>query len=269
MRVSFAILALSLSLAAPAQISTNSHRVAWVDQDGRVSVTNAMATQADMAAQSAAVEIALAKQQANATGYAAATQLLTEVANSISAGSPVVYYSLELVSFEAAAVFDEATSNVRIFGYEVTGETGAKTVGGTSYPCVKTVISFIFHSTDGGTLDLQGVKPLVPYNETLDGTPSSEWDFLDDALVGTPVAHSDTVTVDGRSYANYYTMDVWLPAARTNGFMKVRVPNDAAAGDGNTMDTPGDAGGWNGTLTFGTNVLDVVNGRIMAPAGGD
>ncbi len=269
MRVSFAILALSLSLAAPAQISTNSHRVAWVDQDGRVSVTNAMATQADMAAQSAAVEIALAKQQANATGYAAATQLLTEVANSISAGSPVVYYSLELVSFEAAAVFDEATSNVRIFGYEVTGETGAKTVGGTSYPCVKTVISFIFHSTDGGTLDLQGVKPLVPYNETLDGTPSSEWDFLDDALVGTPVAHSDTVTVDGRSYANYYTMDVWLPTARTNGFMKVRVPNDAAAGDGNTMDTPGDAGGWNGTLTFGTNVLDVVNGRIMAPAGGD
>lgn len=43
----------------------------------------------------------------------------------------------------------------------------------------------------------------------------------------------------------------------------------AAAGDGNTMDTPGDAGGWNGTLTFGTNVLEVLNGRIMAPTGGD
>ena len=264
-RVFWALAAFSLLFPCFAQLSENDHRVAWVDQDGNVSVTNALATQADMAALSMSNSIAQAKQAANAAGYNAATQLLTEVANSIAAGTPMVFYSVELVSFEAAAVFDEATSNVRISSYRITNETETR-LGVT---CVKTVMSFVFFSTNGQTIDLQGVKPLVPYSQTLNGAPVAEWNFLDDALVDTPVAQTGTVTIDGRSYSNYYTMDVWLPEDRATGFVKVRVPNDAAIGEGNTMNTPGDFGGWNGTLVFGTNRLAVVNGRIMAPTEGN
>ena len=49
----------------PPELGENDHRVVFVDQNNVPSVTNALATQAQMAAEAAKVELALAKQEAN------------------------------------------------------------------------------------------------------------------------------------------------------------------------------------------------------------
>ena len=157
----------------PPELGENDHRVVFVDQNNVPSVTNALATQAQMAAEAAKVELALAKQEANEAGYAAATNLLGQVAASIGAQHTVVFYSVELVSFAAAVVFDEATAKVKITGIETTTDTATK----ADQLCQKIVLYFAF------TDDMQETVPYVEYSETLqDGEgqsiPSSEWETL-------------------------------------------------------------------------------------------
>ena len=98
-------------LVAFALLSANSfagvtNRVLFVDQDGNVSSTNALATQAELAAVAQSNNLIRAEQAAVADGYNTATQLLSLAAQSITT-IPTVYQSVEFVGFEAAIQFSE------------------------------------------------------------------------------------------------------------------------------------------------------------------
>ena len=240
-----------LALAAVPAFAGVTNRVLYVDQDGNVSSTNALATQADMAAVSATNALIQAKMEAVADGYSTATQLLTMAAQSVVM-NPVVYASLEFVGFEAAVTFDP-NSKVYVTGLTPTGED--LTVNGTS--CKKVVLDFGFQES------LQTVKPWIEYSLQLDGTPRAEWDFLADDYVASPVSKAGTFEVGGDLYSHLYSVDLAVPADAASGFFAVTIPNDAASSDGSVMDMPGMKGGYTGTQTWGGHTLTFKGGYLV------
>ena len=240
-----------LALAAMPAFAGVTNRVLYVDQDGNVSSTNALATQADMAAVSATNALIQAKMEAVADGYSTATQLLTMAAQSVVM-NPVVYASLEFVGFEAAVTFDP-NSKVYVTGLTPTGES--LTVNGTS--CRKVVLDFGFQES------LQTVKPWIEYSLQLDGAPRAEWDFLADDYVATPVSKAGTFEVGGDLYSHLYSVDLAVPADAASGFFAVTIPNDAASSDGSVMDMPGMKDGYTGTQTWGGHTLTFKGGYLV------
>jgi len=240
-----------LALAALPAFAGVTNRVLYVDQDGNVSSTNALATQADMAAVSATNALIQAKMDAVADGYSTATQLLTMAAQSVVM-NPVVYASLEFVGFEAAVTFDP-NSKVYVTGLTPTGES--LTVNGTS--CRKVVLDFGFQES------LQTVKPWIEYSLQLDGAPRAEWDFLADDYVATPVSKAGTFEVGGDLYSHLYSVDLAVPADVASGFFAVTIPNDAASSDGSVMDMPGMKDGYTGTQTWGGHTLTFKGGYLV------
>lgn len=240
-----------LALAALPAFAGVTNRVLYVDQDGNVSSTNALATQADMAAVSATNALIQAKMEAVADGYSTATQLLTMAAQSVVM-NPVVYASLEFVGFEAAVTFDP-NSKVYVTGLTPTGES--LTVNGTS--CRKVVLDFGFQEP------LQTVKPWIEYSLQIDGAPRAEWDFLADDYVATPVSKTGTFGVGGDLYSHLYSVDLAVPADAASGFFAVTIPNDAASSDGSVMDMPGMKDGYTGTQTWGGHTLTFRGGYLV------
>lgn len=240
--------------AEPPTLGEKDYRVLFIDENGNPNSTNAIATQASLAAEAAKVNLALAKQEANEAGYAAATNLLGQVAASIGSQSTVVYYSVELTAFSAAVIFDEQNDKVQISGINPDQAT-TKTVNGELCQLVKLYFGF--------TADLQDVIPLIEYAEQLDGTPVDDWDVLAEDYYEAPVKLEGSVTLDGQEYDNVYSMNLWIPKSRAAGFFRVRVPNAAATGDGSTMDLPGDATKYTGTLNFGNATINVYRGHIL------
>lgn len=241
----------SLALAALPALGGVTNRVLYVDQDGNVSSTNALALQADLAAVSATNALIEAKLAAAADGYSTATQLLTLAAQSVVA-TPVVYASLEFVGFEAAVTFDP-NSKVYVTGLTPTDES--LTVNGTS--CKKVVLDFGFQEP------LQTVKPWIEFSPQLDGAPRAEWDFLADDYVSAPVSKSGAFEVGGDLYSHLYSVDLAVPVEYAAGFFAVTIPNDAASSDGSVMDMPGMKDGYTGTQQWGGNTLTFKGGYLV------
>ena len=139
-------------------------RELMVDDAGNLNSTNAVATQADLARVAASNQVAMAEQAAAREGFDQAVSLLSAVATNVAAGTPVVFYSVELSSFDAAVTFDESTAKVMIIGYEDLKESS--TMSGVSVK--KWRLRFAF------TDNLQSVKPLVGYAQVLDGTARAD-----------------------------------------------------------------------------------------------
>ena len=108
---------LVLAFAAFADLPPR-QRELMVGDDGKLNSTNAVATQADLARVAASNQVAMAEQNAARQGFDQAVDLLSAVATNIAAGTPIVFYSVELSSFDAAVVFDETTAKVMVIGYE-------------------------------------------------------------------------------------------------------------------------------------------------------
>lgn len=228
--------------------------VLTVDDAGNLNSTNAVATQADLAKIAASNQLAVAEQQAASEGFNQAVELLTAVATNVAAGTPIVFYSVELSSFDAAVVFDEAKAKVLIISWTQMDESS--TVQGVAVH--KWRMRFAF------TDDLQSVKPLLGYAQVLNGTARSEWDFLADDFVSAPVAESGTYTDgDGNEYNYIYHVDVWMPD-ENSGFSYIRVPNDAVVADGATLDLPnGVRGGASTTVSWGGKTLTFKGGLLV------
>ena len=241
-----------LALAALPAFAGVTNRVLYVDQDGNVSSTNALATQADMAAVSATNAIIQAKMEAVADGYSTATQLLTFAAQSVLS-TPVVYASVEFVGFEAAVTFDP-NSKVYVTGLNPTSD--GLTVNGVS--CRKVEIEFGFQES------LQTVKPYIEFSPQLDGTPRADWDFLGDDYVSAPVYQPGSSFTDSSNnvYSNVYKVDVAVPAVYAAGFFGVSIPNDEAQSDGTVMDMPGMKDGYTGTQEWGGKTLTFKGGYL-------
>ena len=244
-------------------LTGSSKLILTVDQYGNLSSTNAIATSADLAAISASNQLAVAVQEANAEGYRVATNLINEVAMAV-ATSPIIFSSAQVSSFVAATVFDELTSALRVFQWDVeTGVTETKNIivngAPTSVDCIRITCGYMF------TSDISVLQPVVKYIEHLDGTPSENWAYLNDGLVesATTIAH-DPIEIDGHIFTDFYQIHIWVPANRASGFFRVVVQNEAASAEGNTLDTVGITGGYTGTVTNGTMVLNIKGGYVMA-----
>ena len=239
---------MALALAALSGSAAMTNRVLYVDQDGRVSSTNALATQAELAAVAESNAIVRAEQAAAAAGYNTATQLLSLVAASIIS-TPVVYMSPEVVGFEAAVTFRD-DSKVFITGISI---------GESSGGLLPVTLDFAFQES------LQSVKPNVEYISSLDGgTTRGEWDFVADEYVSAPVAKSGTYTDSGGiTYANLYSITANVPSGLGSGFFGIWIPNDAASSDGSVMDMPGMAGGYTGTQRWGGHTLTFKGGYLV------
>ena len=246
---------------APA-LEGSSKLILTVDQYGNLSSTNAIATSADLAVVAASNQLAMAVQEANNEGYKMATNLINEVAASI-ASSPIVFCSAEISSFVAATVFDELTSKMRIFKWEIDDIVEDKTIvvdgDSTTIRCKRITCGYMF------TSDISVLQPLVKYIEHLDGTPSDNWNFLNEGLVGsaTPVQHETYIDAAGTQFTDFYEIHIWVPEDRVAGFFRVVVQNEAPDVDGNTLDTVGVKDGYTGVVTNGTMVLNIKGGYIM------
>lgn len=229
-------------------------RELMVGDDGRLNSTNAVATQADLAKVAASNQVAVAEQEAAREGFDQAVVLLGAVATNVAAGTPVVFYSVELSSFDAAVVFDEAKEKCLVTAIQDLQETDVK----NGVLCRKWRMRFAF------TTSLQTVKPLVGYAQVLNGTARADWEYVADDLVSDPVADPGTYTDDdGNDYSNLYHIDYWM-AAENSGFSYVRIPNDAAVADGATLDLPnGVAGGATTTVMWGGKLLTFRGGLLV------
>lgn len=234
-----------------------------VDQHGNLSSTNAIATAVMLSEVSASNMIAQALQKANEDGYAAATNLLNEVAASVSS-SPIIFCSPEITSFIAATVFDEATSQLRVFKWEVKNEEKAtKVVNGTEITCIKCVCGYMF------TSDISAAIPIVRYSEEVEdfSASSAVTNYLAEALIDAPVAvtHDPYTTPDGLwTFTNFYEMNIWIPEDRVSGFFRIVVESTATDASGNTLDTVGVKGGYTGECNLGNFKLNCRGGYIMA-----
>ena len=229
------------------------NRVLYVNQDGDVSSTAALATQAQLAIVAQSNAIVRAEQLAAADGYSTSTQLLTHAARSVVT-TPVVFMSVELTGFEATITFNP-DSKVLITGF--TPNVGSGTINGTA--CISSTIDFAFQES------LQTVKPLIEWSYQLDGTPRAEWDFLGDDYVTAPVSKSGSYTdSSGNVYNNLYSVQAYVPSAYADhSFFGVWIPNDAASSDGSVMDMPGIKDGFTGTQTWGGHTLTFKGGYLV------
>ena len=242
----FAPVALTAMLCCAAHgVATN--RVLTVDQDGNVSSTKGLATQADLAAIAMSNELARAEQAAAKDGYETATNLLSAAARSVLT-TPVIYMGVEMTGFEAAVAFDE-NSKVLITG--IRPKVREVAVDGAA--CWETEIDFAFQEA------LQDVQPLVEWSQVLGKDhPRGGWDVLQGAYVTAPVLQEGSYTDRvGTVYANVYTMSARIPKEHSGeqSFLAISVPNDAALADGTAYDMPGVKGGYSGTVEWGENVL--------------
>lgn len=240
--------------------------VLFADQNGNLSSTEGLATAADLAAVAASNVVAQGIMSANREGYSTATNLMTEVANSL-ANTPIVFACVELASFTGALTFDVETSSCTIFAWEVEHDvTENKTVEENTFECTRITCGFAF------TSNIDGLKPQVPYCEQIDGetkvTDSNEanWEYLNNALVETPIPVEGTpyTTSDGTTFTNFYEMHLWIPTDRVSGFFRVACKPEVIEGAGNVLDTVGVQGGATGVVTNGTVVLRLKGGYVMA-----
>lgn len=247
------LLAASAAIAAMAELPPR-QLVLMVNDKGELNSTNAVATQADLAAVAASNQLVAAEQNAVRAGYDQAIDLLSAVATNMAAGTPIAFYTVELSSFDGAVAFDEATAKVKVCAFTDQNETD--TINGVA--CRKWRIRFAF------TENLQNVIPLVGYAQVLDGTARDNWEYLAEDFVSTPVEESGTYTdSDGNEYDHLYYVDVWMPS-ENSGFSFIRVPNDAAVADGAVIDLPnGVKGGVSTEVIWGTKTLTFKGGLLV------
>ena len=248
-----ALLAL-LALPALADDLPPRQKFLTVDDSGALNSTNAIATQADIARVSASNQVAQAELQASQAGYNQANTLLGVVASNLAAQAVHGFYGVELSSFDAAVVFDEATARLVIVGWEDTGETSV--VKGV--PVAKWTVRIAFNQ------DLQTVQPYLAYDKVLGGVAQADWDNLAPDFVSAPVREEGTWTDKDGTPCNYiYRMSAWVPA-EPSGFMFVRIPNDAALADGATLDLPyGVRNGVTRQVQFGNKTLVYQGGLLV------
>lgn len=246
------LLIVALALFPVAIFASSKNRILTVDQDGNVSSTSALATQAELAAIAQSNNLIRAEQEAVADGYNTAMQLLTFAAQSITT-IPTIFMDLEYVGFEAAVTISP-DAKCYITGIKRTKEL----VKVNGLDCDKVTLTF------GLTESLQTIQPNIEYSPQLDGTPRAEWDFLSDGFVSSPRPVSGTFTdTNGVNYANLYEIDAFVPIEYSRGFFGVYIPENAAISDGTVMDMPGIRNGLNGDIKWDNITVTCKGGYVV------
>lgn len=235
----------------PAQDGTQWQYV-MVDENKNVCPSNVLATAAQAARVEANVLLAQASMEAQTNAYNQAKAAIDQVADAIASQQVTIFQKDYVYSFgETTSV----STNAHCAIYRFDAKISTTTVGGVSYD-----VSDVYF---GFTEDIGSLSPVSLLKSSL--TSSLDWD---EALADPMEPQTYSFERGGETYSYCYKMRLYIPHAWNAAFIKVFTEVTASSGDGSVINLIGGmSGGYNGTITVGSETLDVIGGLTMAPEG--
>lgn len=241
-----AFLALQVKADTVAQVGVT-NTVLMVDQNGNLNVSG-VASVKDIATN--AVNVQIAQTAANAARNTArqVTNELNGIVANIMSNNVVIYRSGYTDAFEGLVVYT-TNDNLIICKYVNNGITGGNLQAHIEYVC---------------TADIGTVKPIAMAHDTLDGGREN---FVQVASSGVtpPIKHSESRTVGGHTYTEWYEIDVTIPVVGTPSqyFYFIKIEADTPSGDGATLTlVNGVTGGQSTTVVWGDKRLTFKGGVL-------
>lgn len=246
MHRTIAIIMAALSFAASAE-TTVTNEYLTVDQDGRLSHANIVATVADIASSAAKAELAATAAQAAAQSAAAATNALNEVARELADRELVIFRQGYVSAFDSTVFL---SANCQCVITSVT--PGAALSEDGSLVCTE----IVYGLTENGA----GIAPVIKYSDSL-AKPKKDWGAA--PAIDGPFAVSGAYTArDGTVFGYLYRVRVWTSVGDT-GFFVVQINPGDALGNGYTFDiTGGIKDGLTETITIDGLTLTITGGLI-------
>lgn len=221
----------------------------FVDQEGNVSRPEVLATEAQMAANAAAILTADQKAEAAAKAAREGTNLVQDIIRDITANELVVYRHGYTDAFGVLVVIDPDAKLV-ITDFEPLAEVDGE--GRTAFR-----LTYALKNSQS-----VAVKPTVKWRSSLD-KGSADFAALPADQVGEPVSGGAYTDLEGIRFDFSYTIKFYAPTDKP-GFFIVNLTADDAAGDGWTFDLPnGVTGGFTGEVDFGSKVLSFKGGLLL------
>ena len=234
-----ALCAAAICLAAPARLLDLT-----VDERGRLSSTNAVATLADLSAAAASALVAEAKAEAARDAAARGTNAVAAVAAAVASGELAVFVRGSVSSFEAGTLFGP-DDRIGIYGFEA-----APSADGTTTLSVRWFSTAPVGSSDVGLRWSDGLALTTSGTSTVWKTVMADSNVpLGEQAAGPNV------------YGNAYLMTKTMPTL-PRAFFRVWLEPDAPAGDGSALEIRGVRGGWTGVVEPG-EALVVSNGVVV------
>ena len=239
-----------LSFVVVSVFATTTNEVLFVDQDGNVSRPEVLATEAQLAANAAAILTAEQKAAAAQAAAREGTNLIQDVIRDITANELVVYRHGYTDAFGVVVVIDPDAKLV-ICEFKPLDEVDS---------AGRHVFHLRYALQNSRSVD---AKPEVRWHSSIEGGRES-FSALPSDQVQSPVsAGSWENPTTGEIYPYSYTIRFSAPTDKT-GFFVVNLTADDASGDGWTFDLPnGVTGGFSGDVPFGSMVLSFKGGLLM------
>lgn len=239
-----------LSFVVVSVFATTSNEVLFVDQEGNVSRPEVLATEAQMAANAAAILTAEQKAAAAQAAAREGTNLIQDVIRDITANELVVYRHGYTDAFGVVVVIDP---NAKLVICEFKPLDEVDSDG-------RHVFHLRYALQNSRSVD---AKPEVRWHSSIEGGRES-FSALPSDQVQSPVsAGSWENPTTGEVYPYSYTIRFSAPTDKS-GFFVVNLTADDASGDGWTFDLPnGVTGGFSGDVPFGSMVLSFKGGLLM------
>ena len=246
----FVFLSFALFCAVAYAQSATTNEVLCVDQEGNVSRPEVLATEAQLAANAAAILTAEQKAAAAQAAAREGTNLIQDVIRDITANELVVYRHGYTDTFGVVVVIDPDAKLV-ICEFKPLDEVDS---------AGRHVFHLRYALQNSRSVD---AKPEVRWHSSIEGGRES-FSALPSDQVQSPVsAGSWENPTTGEVYPYSYTIRFSAPTDKS-GFFVVNLTADDASGDGWTLDLPnGVTGGFTGDVPFGSMVLSFKGGLLM------
>ena len=238
---------LVLCFAVLSEVTTN--EALFVDQEGNVSRPEVLATEAQMAANAAAILTAEQKAAAAEAAAREGTNLIQDVIRDITANELVVYRHGYTDAFGVVVVIDPDAKLI-ICEFKPLDEVDANG---------RHVFHLRYALQNSRSVD---AKPEVRWHSSIEGGRESFSALPSDQVQSHVSAGSWENPTTGEVYPYSYTIRFSAPTDRT-GFFIVNLTADDASGDGWTFDLPnGVTGGFSGDVPFGSKTLTFTGGIL-------
>ena len=243
----FLVMALVCLKANAAEVATND--VLTVNQKGETSHPTALATTADMAAIKAATITAEEKAHAAANAARHGTNLISDIVADIGRNELVIYTYGYTDGISAAFTFDP---DAKIIFHEFRPLNERNDDG---------LLAFKLGYALKNSTAFQG-QPIIRWKSALDD--GKDYVLVDEANIEPAIKlPEEYIDADGIVYQHKYEVR-FFNKHETQGFYKVVLLPDDAAGDGMVMELPnGIKGGFTGSFIWGQYKLEIVGGVIV------
>ena len=243
----FLVMAIVCLKANAAEVATND--VLTVNQKGETSHPTALATTADMAALKAAT--ITAEEHAHAASAAArhGTNMMWNIAADIGRNELVIYSYGYTDGFSAAFTFDP---DAKVIFHDFRPLDERNDDG---------LYAFRLGYALKNSTEFQG-QPIIRWKSALDD--GKDFVLVDEANIEPAIKlPEEYIDSDGIVYQHQYEVRFWNTHEK-QGFYKVELLPDDAAGDGMVMELPnGIKGGFTGSFIWGQYKLEIVGGVIV------